>query len=298
VKPLDDLRSLLSRLADREFNVVAVEGAYPVLRPLLENYNYLVTRLAELEEAHRSRADSLEQEVRAAAQTLLEQQRTIARAERLAALGEMAGILAHEVRNPLAGILMGLTNLRRDVGEPELVARIEVLTAEIDRLARLLTGFLAGARHAPEPLRELDVRALATELLALIRYQIPESLRLECRIPAEIRCRLPRDRLRQALLNLVLNSVRAMQDATGTIAISAERANGKLVLSVCDEGSGFPVEMLSGGPQPFVSWRDGGTGLGLAIVRRVVGDLAGELRLENRRPRGACVHLILPIDRG
>ena len=298
LKPLDDLRSLLSRLADRELNVVAVETAHPVLRPLLENYNHLVTRLGELEAEHRSRADSLEQEVRAAAQTLLEQQRTLARAERLAALGEMAGTLAHEVRNPLAGILMGLTNLRRDVGDPALVARIEVLTGEIDRLARLLSGFLAGARHAPEPLRELDVRALATELLALIRYQIPESIRLECRIPAEIRGRLPRDQLRQVLLNLVLNSVRAMQDASGTILVSAERADGRLVLSVCDEGSGFPAEMLNGGPQPFASWRDGGTGLGLAIVRRVVGDLAGELRLENRRPRGACVHLLLPIDRG
>ena len=70
------------------------------------------------------------------------------------------------------------------------------------------------------------------------------------------------------------------------------------MLSVCDEGSGFPAEMLSGGPQPFASWREGGTGLGLAIVRRVVQDLGGELRLENRRPRGACVHLTLPIDRG
>jgi nitrogen fixation/metabolism regulation signal transduction histidine kinase len=78
----------------------------------------------------------------------------------------------------------------------------------------------------------------------------------------------------------------------------AEQRDGRLLISVCDEGPGFPHEILHGGPQPFATWRDDGTGLGLAIVRRLVRDLEGELRFEQREPRGACVQLVLPIRRG
>ena len=294
VGPLADLGGLLTRLAEGEFEAVHVDSVQPFLLPLFRNYNFLVMRLAALEDEHRTRARTLEAEVRTATHTLLAQQRTLARTERLAAVGEMAGSLAHELRNPLAGIQMSLANLRRDVGRPDLVERIDLAAAEVERLARMLSGYLSAARHAPEPPRRVDLHALVADLISLLRYQVPEQVQLESRVPRDLAAQLPRDRVRQALLNLVLNSVQALRDSPGAIAIAGARDRDRVVLSVCDTGPGLPPELLANGVQPFATQRDAGTGLGLAMVRRVVLDLGGELRFENREPGGACVHLSLP----
>ena len=291
---LGDLGRLLGRLGEGEFEAVQVEGVQPFLMPLFRNYNYLVMRLAALEEEHKTRARTLEAEVRTATHALLAQQHTLARAERLAAVGEMAGSLAHELRNPLAGIQMSLTNLRRDVGSSDLVQRIDLAAAEVDRLSRMLNVYLSAARHSPEPLQRVDLHALVAELVALLRYQVPEHVQLECCVPADLAAQLPRDRIRQALLNLVLNSVQAFRDAPGAVAIAGRRDRDHVVLSVCDTGPGLPPELLANGVRPFATQRDVGTGLGLAMVRRVVLELGGELRLHNREPGGACVHLSLP----
>ena len=115
-RPIDNLKELLAGLGEGNFRPVPVHSVDPVLRPLFDNYNRMVRRLAELEQRHRDHAGpTLEREVRAATQTLLEQQRTLARAERLAAVGELAATVAHELRNPLAGHPPdGLANLRRE----------------------------------------------------------------------------------------------------------------------------------------------------------------------------------------
>ena len=292
--PLGDLGGLLTRLAEGEFEAVHVEGVQPFLLPLFRNYNFLVMRLAALEREHKTRARTLEAEVHTATHALLAQQHTLARAERLAAVGEMAGSLAHELRNPLAGIQMSLTNLRRDVGSTDLIQRIDLAAAEVDRLARMLNVYLSAARHSPEPLQRVDLHALVLELVALLRYQVPEHVQLDCCVPADLAAQLPRDRIRQALLNLVLNSVQAFRDAPGAVAIAGRRDRDHVVLSVCDTGPGLPPELLAYGVQPFATQREAGTGLGLAMVRRVVLELGGELRFENREPGGACVHLSLP----
>jgi two-component system NtrC family sensor kinase len=296
LRPLRDLRTMFLQLGAGDFSPIALEGAHPVLSPLFANYNLLVTRLEELEAEHRTRAEDLQREIQTAAEALLAQQRTLARAERLAAVGEMAAGLAHELRNPLAGVQMSLANLRRDLGDPQLVARLELAIVELERLARLLNHQLSASRHVPEAPRPLHLRTLVEELLTLLRYQVPAHVRLEARVDENIECRLPRDRLRQALLNLVLNSVQALGDDEGTVRLEAHREADRMVLVVTDDGPGFPPELVKAGGVAFVTRRAGGTGLGLAMVRRLAMDLGGELALENLDPRGARVRLALPCD--
>ncbi len=292
--PLDDLRTMFLKLGAGDFNPIALEGVHPVLAPLFQNYNGLVTRLQELEAEHRSRAETLQREVRGATEALLAQQRTLARAERLAAVGETAAGLAHELRNPLAGVQMSLANLRRDLADPPLVARLDLAIVEVERLARLLNHQLSNSRHVPESSRPLHLRTLVEELLALLRYQVPSHVRLEAQVDDELECRLPRDRLRQALLNLVLNSVQALGRQEGMVRLHAHREGDRMVLVVSDDGPGFPPELVKGGGQAFLTRRAGGTGLGLAMVRRLAMDLGGALALENLDPRGARVRLALP----
>jgi signal transduction histidine kinase len=262
---------------------------------LFENYNRLVTRLEVLEAEHRSRAESLESEVRLAVKALLGQQRALARAERLAAMGEMAAGLAHELRNPLAGMRMGLSNLQSDLSDPELRERVALVLSELDRLTRLLNSQLSEAQHAPEPSRPCEVKAMVDELVRLLRFQIPESIQLDVSIESGLRCVLPGDRLRQAVINLALNSVQALGEKGGAVTIRAYGEAERLVMEVSDDGPGLPPRLLTSTAQPFVTHREGGTGLGLAMVRRLAIDLGGELTLENLEPRGALARLVLPL---
>lgn len=298
LKPLEGLRELFTLLANRDFRAVATDNVEPILTPLFQNYNYLVTRLRTLEQEHQSRARSLEEEVRKATQALLEQHRSLADAERLAVVGEMAAGVAHELRNPLAGISMSLGNLRQDVADPDVVERLNAIVAEIDRVTRLLGQYLATARHAPEPVRTVDVAALVRELLELLRYQVPEHVTLQSQVPQGLECALPRDRIRQVLLNLVLNAVQALEETPGSVVIAAHRYGERLHISVTDEGPGFPPEQLATRGRAFVTRRESGTGLGLVMVRRFVEDLGGDLQIENREPHGARITLILPYANG
>ena len=292
--PLDDLGTMFSKLGGGDFSTVAVEQVHPPLLPLFENYNRLVTRLQTLEAEHRSRAESLEGEVQLAVKALLDQQLALARAERLAAVGEMAAGLAHELRNPLAGIRMSLSNLSRDLSDPELVERVALVLSELDRLTRLLNNQLSQAQHAPEPSGPCEIQAMVDELVRLLRFQVPENIQLEVSIESALHCVLPGDRLRQALINLVLNSVQALGQKGGAVTLRAHRKADRLVMEVSDDGPGFPPELLTSTAQPFVTHREGGTGLGLAMVRRLALDMGGEFTLENQRPRGALARLVLP----
>jgi signal transduction histidine kinase len=232
--------------------------------------------------------------VRTATRTLLEHQRELTNAERLAAVGEVAAGLAHELRNPMAGIQMALSNLRRDLTESEQVARLDLVIGELKRVTRLLNDLLDQSRQAPEPIVDLHLAEKIKALLDLVRYQVPEQIQLDQRIADDLCCRLPEGRLRQALLNLIVNAAQSIGTSSGTITVAATLSDRVLRIEVRDDGPGFPEPLLTTGVRAFATWRDGGTGLGLAMVRRLAFDLGGNLNLANQIPRGACVTVELP----
>jgi len=293
-RPLRRLEALLSQVAEGEFSAVSLTGVEPFLQPLFRNYNGLVNRLRDLEESHRAHAESLEREVRLATGALLEQQQSLARGERLAATGELAASVAHELRNPLAAIQMALRNLRRDVGDPELAHRLGLVSEEVERLSRLLNQMLTLSRHVPEAPREIRLAEVVRQLVELTRYQLPPDTEVDVRIPEDLICRLAPDSLRQALLNLILNASQALPGGAGRIVIQATRSGETLLLTVEDDGPGFDEQMVSQAARPFFSTRDRGTGLGLALVSRFARDAEGSVELSNRESGGARVKLVLP----
>ncbi|WP_045223393.1 sensor histidine kinase [Methyloterricola oryzae] len=293
--PLNDLRHLLSNLAQEDFVPMDTKGLDPLLVPVFDSYNLMVRNLGELEEAKRMYALSLEAEVRSATQALLEQQRSLARAERLAAIGELAAAVAHELRNPLAGIQMSCQNLRNEIRDPDQAERLDLIGAELKRMARLLNNLLEQGRQSPLPACEFNLAELVRELLALTRYQVPAEIMLEQDIPADLECYLPESNLRQILLNLVLNAAQALVGNPGTIRLVAQREEDKVLLEVIDDGPGFSPEILAKGIRLFGTGRVRGTGLGLAIVQRFVRELGGQIRLSNQTPHGACVSITLPL---
>ena len=292
--PLSNLRSRLAALGDGHFQEISLEGVDSALVPLFQNYNALVGRLADLEGERRARAETLESEVRAGSRALLEQHRVLAEAERMAAVGETAAGLAHELRNPLAGILAVLENLRKEAEDPSLSHRLGVVHQEAERVVHLLNEYLSASRHAPEPPTLVRLEELVGELLSLLRYQAPSGVRLKQEVGDDLVCLLPSGRIRQALVNLVVNSLQALGSSSGTVIVLAERTGDGLRLEVRDDGPGLPDYLLPVAGQPFRTGRAAGTGLGLATVQRTARDLGGSLTIGNLTPRGASVVLTLP----
>jgi two-component system NtrC family sensor kinase len=292
--PLNDLKQLLQRLTEENYTPITTDHLDPLLLPVFNSYNEMVKHLAELEEAKRLHAQSLQQEVKLATQALLEQQTSLARAERLAAIGEVAAELAHEIRNPLAGIQIAFSNLRREIQAPDQQERLDMISEELKRLARLLNDMLDQSRHSPEPAADFDATSLIRDLVALTRYQIAENVRLEIDAPCPLPVLLPESALRQALLNLILNAAEALEGNPGVVCIKARKDAQGFHIEVIDNGHGFSEDILNYGIRPFRTSRQRGTGLGLAMVQRFVKDMGGSIRLTNYQPHGACVSIILP----
>jgi signal transduction histidine kinase len=293
VRPLGEMTELLGRVAEGRNEPVADTDRHPLTAPVFESYNGLVRRLGELEEEHRDREASLEREVARVRRALLEQHRTLAEAERLAVVGTTAAGLAHDLRNPLAGVLAGLGNLRAESDDADTGRRIELLSSELRRAVDLLNGYLASARHTPEPERPTDVGGLVKELLELVGGTA-EGVVIEVEAPDELVCLLPRDRVRQALLNLILNGVEATRGVGTRVVVRAARDGEWLDFTVADDGPGFPPDLTADNIRPFSSTRVGGTGLGLAMVRRTVRDLGGSLELAASESGGARALVRLP----
>lgn len=292
--PLKKMNGLLLQLAEGRFEPIAVENTGPPWRSLLDNYNHMVTRLAALEQSRMERTRSLESQVQQAARTLLAQNRNLARAERLAAVGEVAAGLAHELRNPLAGIGIALHNLRTECEDDDTRRRFDLIISELERLNTHLNQLLDQARHQPEPINAIDVDQVIREVLELLHYQIPDHVKIHYQGVSNLSVHLPETALRQALINLILNSVQALGENDGNIWVKTRTENERLILEISDDGPGLSEEFLAHGVRPFATGRDGGTGLGLLMVKRFVTSLDGRLKLGRREPFGANIQLEMP----
>jgi two-component system, NtrC family, sensor kinase len=292
-QPLRDLNNLLALIGEGRRRPAPLGKVGVPLRPIMEGYNRLVEQLAAAVTENQQYQQRLEGMVQEAAGALIRQQHELAEADRLAAVGEISARVAHELKNPLAGIEMALVNLKEDCKEPDQCARLDLVRDEVARVARLLDQLLLRPKRLPEPCQDIAIRPLVADLLALLRYQIPARVALENSVGEQIHCRLEHDRLRQVLLNLVLNSAQAIGDACGTITVTASATDHALRLSVADDGPGFPCDILEHGVRPFFTTRIGGTGLGLPTVQRLARRMHGRLELANRKPKGAIATLII-----
>ena len=218
-----------------------------------------------------------------------------AEAQRLAALGAMAAGLAHEIRNPLAG-LKGAAQLLQDA-PLDATGRemLDIILSETDRLDAVVAAFLDYARPLASARSTTDMHALVARALTLVRAAgLPDGLTLDADVPLDLPpAQLDADRILQVLLNLVGNAREAVGEH-GTITVRVRRAGDDAVLTVLDDGPGFQGDLAERALTPFVTTRARGTGLGLPICERIARAHGGRLTLRNRPEGGAAVRLDLP----
>jgi signal transduction histidine kinase len=230
-------------------------------------------------------------------------------AAHLAALGEMAAGIAHEVRNPLTslrGAAQELCELSALTGRKDAEALAAILVAEADRLARIVDDFLALSRlRAPE--REpVDLESIVNDLRVLMtqRRDLPEGLILDFKVESDcIPVMAHADQLRQVFSNLMNNSLDALRQAPAptlsvhiTVADELNPLYGPAVeIMVSDNGCGIPKELHDRVFTPFFSTKSKGTGLGLSLVQRIIREHEGVLQLQSQTGHGTTITIFLPV---
>lgn len=295
LEPLDALRDLLSGLAEGVKQPITRDTADPVLRDLFDRYNQLVEHLIELEQEHLNHTSLLERQVRQTSHALLEQSHRLAKAERLAALTEMAASTAHELRNPLAIIQVALENLLSESDNPDLQQRVAMLHREVQRLTKHLNDLLGSARSSNEAAQLTDINTVIKDLITLLNYQAADSIHFEVSGTADAPLLLPETEFRQVLLNLLQNAIQAIGNLGGTVIVEICQYQQQLVIVISDSGEGFNPEFLRQGIRPFVSLKQKGSGLGLMMVQRFAREQGGQLKVENDDHGHGKVTLSLPM---
>jgi signal transduction histidine kinase len=214
--------------------------------------------------------------------------------ERLAALGQLAAVIVHEVKNPLGIIKVSAGALRqraRDDAASTLCACIE---DEVDRMDATVRRLLELARPPEPALKPTDVGALIRQTLDRLAPELAAArIDVRCELVDAPRVNADAEWIRKALLNLFLNAREAMPSG-GALSVRLRPAHSLLEIEVEDSGVGMDEATRRQLFRPFFTTRHGGTGLGLAIVKRVIEDHKGAIRVESRPGRGSRFTLTLP----
>ena len=222
----------------------------------------------------------------------------MSRAEHLATLGELATGLAHEIRNPLAGIAGVIEIIGRDLPVTSPARdMVKDVRQEINQINRILTDLLETARPHPPMMMRSNLNTTVEHAVMLARQQVlSQPIKIELQQAPDLReVEHDSDRIHQVLLNLLLNAVQAM-DGAGKVRVEIGSKEDCARVTVSDTGRGIPEEHLAHIFRPFYTTRGNGTGLGLSLARRIVEDHHGRINVTSVVGKGTRFEVLIPFD--
>lgn len=285
--------------------IVALGVAEVVARHARARIGELRDTIALVEQRERER-DSAQQELikrlqeeRQLEREKLQFQAQLSDFEKYAALAQLALGAAHEINNPLLGILSHLELELKSAANEETREEIEQCIQGAKRISSTIGGLLNYARPAPPLLSKVNVSRLVDETFVFLENQpLFRTIRLEKRIAPDLpRVRVDANQMSQVMVNLLLNAAQAMPEG-GNIVVAAEKATfaESIELRVTDNGIGIPADILPHVFEPFFTTKRGkGTGLGLSISQAYVRSHGGEIKVDSLPGRGTTVRISLPI---
>jgi signal transduction histidine kinase len=280
--PMVELQKKVALISEGDLNVtVSFGGRNDEIGDLGRNFNHMTKQLREsrkeIETMHRTQ---------------------MSRAEHLATLGELATGLAHEIRNPLAGIAGVIEIIGRDLPESSPARdMVKDVRQEINQINRILTDLLETARPHPPMMMRSNLNTTVEHAVMLARQQVlsqPIKIELD-KAPDLPEVEHDSDQIHQVLLNLLLNAVQAMEGA-GTVHVSISACGECASVLVSDTGRGIPEQQLSQIFRPFFTTRGNGTGLGLSLTRRIVEEHRGRISVSSVVGQGSKFEVLIPFN--
>jgi signal transduction histidine kinase len=282
-RPMIELQEKIEMVRDGNLNVtVSFSDRNDDIGDLGRNFNDMVRQLRETR-----------QEVQRLYRT------QISRAEHLATLGELAAGLAHEIRNPLAGIAGVMDIVSRDLPESSPARGVvKEVRHEVLRVNRIVTDLLDTARPKAAEYRLSDFNATVEHAVLFARQQtLAKPVKVEFVKDAELEpVEHDSAQIHQVLLNLLLNSIQAI-DGAGEVHVEVAHHNGSASVSVADNGPGITAEHLPNIFRPFYTTKGKGTGLGLSLAKRIVEDHGGQIGVTSELGHGTRFEVTLPVRR-
>lgn len=217
--------------------------------------------------------------------------------EKLAAVGQLAAGIAHEIRNPLAGISGSIQMLVQDNLEPDQQKLMKIVLKEIDRLNNLITEFLDYAKPEKKPDQKVDLKSLMEEVVLALKShkEAPAELQWKLDLNAELVMGFS-EKLRQAFLNILINAIQALKTAPQpAIAISLRHDSQSVILSIQDNGSGISPQTQKKMFEPFHTTKAKGTGLGLAITHKILESHAALIIVNSELNKGTEFKVKFPL---
>ncbi len=303
--PLGGILQVMGRAEAGDLGARAPEERKDEVGQVARGLNRMLDRVGSFQAELARRVSEATAQLRATNERLYAAQQQVGRNERLAAAGELAAAMAHNVGTPLTSVVGHLQFLEEEVADAAVKERLRRIQGQVDRAVAAARQFLGAAR--PAPLRTpVNVTALLADLLLLVS---PESQRKGITVVQACAEDLPTlaadpNQLQELFLGLITNALDAMETG-GTLHVIAEagrsEGGGPLIrVIVSDTGSGIPPENLAKLFEPFFTTRSasGGTGLGLAIARRIAREHGGSIRLESEPEQGTRAIVELPVGAG
>ena len=281
-RPMVELHEKIAQVSEGNLNVeVSFAQRNDEIGDLGRNFNHMMEQLREsreeIERLHRTQ---------------------MSRAEHLATLGELATGLAHEIRNPLAGIAGVIEIVGRDLPATSPArAVVKDVRLEISRISRTLTDLLETARPRRPEVRRSNLNTTVEHAVMLARQQVlsrPIKIELQ-KAPDLPEVEHDSDQVHQVLLNLLLNAVQAIEK-TGTVNVEIGEHDGFASVVVSDTGRGIAPQNLPNIFRPFYTTKGDGTGLGLSLAHRIVEDHHGRIEVSSVLGKGSTFTVLLPFQ--
>ena len=262
-------------------------------------------RVAAGEYGHRiqergpSEVADLARELNSMGRAVEDRERELVRSERLAAVGKMAAMITHEVRNPLSSIGLNTELLEEELeGSTEEAKKLlHAIHREVDRLTAITEEYLAFARLPKPKLAHEAINPMVGALAAFVREDLAAK---QVKLLVELGDSDPialvdAAQLRQCLINLVRNATEALSaKGGGTVTLRTRRAGDRIVIEVEDNGIGIAPDVLPRMFDPFFSTKEGGSGLGLALTQQIVKDHGGDLAVQSTVGKGTTFTVSVP----
>lgn len=301
-RPIEKLLTATRDAASGNLDTKVEIDSHDELGELAQSFNHMISELKRSRNAIEEWTQTLEQKVRERTKELQQVQDQLIRAGKMAALGELAAGVAHEINNPLTGVLTfsSLMLKKVDANHP-WKKDLENIVQQTTRCRNIVRGLLDFARQRKPDKKQCDIHSLIERTLTLLVNQAPFQ---NIKIVKEFKQDMPMilvdpDQIQQVFMNILINAADAMSKNGGTLTIKTDLKDEIAEISFTDTGCGMTKEQLSKLFTPFFSTKDPGkgTGLGLAISYSIIQNHNGDIEVESEFGKGSTFRIKLPVEK-